>query len=60
MDVEEEQSKLTEERKRKARANDGDDRFSKKSKAEEGVESKKFDVSEDELGMDFVQVVLVL
>jgi hypothetical protein len=55
VDVEAEQSKLTEERKRKGRANDGDDRFSKKSKNEEAAESKKFDVSEDELGMDFVQ-----
>jgi pre-mRNA-processing factor SLU7 len=50
IDVEAEQSKLAEERKRKGRANDGDDRFSKKSKNEEAAESKKFDVSEDELG----------
>jgi hypothetical protein len=55
VDVEAEQSKLSEERKRKGRVNEGDDRFSKKSKNEEAVESKKFDVSEDELGMDFVQ-----
>jgi flagellar motor protein MotB len=56
VDVEAEQSKLSEERKRKARANEGDDRFSKRSKAEEAVESKKFDVTEDELGTVFVQV----
>jgi len=49
IDVEAEQSKLSEERKRKGRVNEGDERFSKKSKNEEGVESKKFDVSEDEL-----------
>jgi len=55
VNVEAEQSKLSDERKRKARANDGDERFSKKSKDEEAAESKKFDVSEDELGMDFVQ-----
>jgi pre-mRNA-processing factor SLU7 len=55
INVEAEQSKLSDERKRKARANDGDERFSKKSKDEEAAESKKFDVSEDELGMDFVQ-----
>jgi ribosomal protein S8E len=54
IDVEDEQSKLAEERKRKGRANDGDDRFSKKSKNEEAAESKKFDVTEDELGT-FVQ-----
>ena len=56
IDVEEEQSKLAQERKRKARANEGDDRFSKKSKDEEGAESKKFDVSEDELGALFVRI----
>ena len=56
VDVEAEQGKLSDERKRRARANDGDERFSKKSKNEEAAESKKFDVSEDELGMDFVQV----
>jgi pre-mRNA-processing factor SLU7 len=55
VDVEAEQSKLSEERKRKGRANEGDDRFSKKSKGEEAAESKKFDVSEDELGTYFVQ-----
>jgi hypothetical protein len=55
VDVDAEQSKLSEERKRKGRANEGDERFSKKSKNEEAVESKKFDVSEDELGTDFVQ-----
>jgi pre-mRNA-processing factor SLU7 len=55
IDVEAEQSKLSDERKRKERVNEGDERFSKKSKNEEAVESKKFDVSEDELGMDFVQ-----
>jgi len=55
VDVEGEQSKLSEERKRKGRTNEGDERFSKKSKDEEAVESKKFDVSEDELGMDFTQ-----
>jgi pre-mRNA-processing factor SLU7 len=49
IDVEEEQSKLAEERKRKGRANEGDDRFSKKSKNEEAAESKKFDMTEDEL-----------
>ncbi|KAH9992611.1 pre-mRNA-splicing factor SLU7 [Russula vinacea] len=49
IDVEAEQSKLAEERKRKGRVNEGDDRFSKKSKNEEAAESKKFDVSEDEL-----------
>ncbi|KAI0297192.1 Pre-mRNA splicing Prp18-interacting factor-domain-containing protein [Russula brevipes] len=49
VDVEAEQGKLAEERKRKERANDGDDRFSKKSKNEEALESKKFDVTEDEL-----------
>lgn len=56
IDVEEEQSKLSEERKRKARANEGDDRFSKKSRDEEAVENKKFDVTEDELGTVFIQV----
>lgn len=56
INVEEEQGKLSEERKRKARANEGDDRFSKRSKDEETVESKKFDVSEDELGTEFIQV----
>jgi hypothetical protein len=55
VDVEAEQSKLSEERKRKGRVNEGDERFSKKSKNEEAAESKKMDVSEDELGMDFVQ-----
>jgi pre-mRNA-processing factor SLU7 len=55
IDVETEQSKLSDERKRKARANEGDDRFSKRSKDEEAVESKKFDVSEDELGTEFIQ-----
>ena len=55
IDVEAEQSKLSEERKRKGRVNEGDDRFTKKSKNEEAAESKKFDVSEDELGTDFVQ-----
>jgi hypothetical protein len=55
VDVEAEQSKLSEERKRKGRVNEGDERFNKKSKNEEATESKKFDVSEDELGMDFVQ-----
>jgi pre-mRNA-processing factor SLU7 len=55
VDVEAEQSKLSEERKRKGRANEGDERFSKKSKGEEAAESKKFDVSEDELGTYFVQ-----
>jgi len=49
VEVEAEQGKLAEERKRKERANDGDDRFSKKSKNEEALESKKFDVTEDEL-----------
>ncbi len=53
VDVEGEQSKLSEERKRRARANDGDERFSKKSKNEEAVDSKKFDVSEDDLGTFF-------
>ena len=47
IDVEMEQSRLAEERKRKSRVNEGDDRFSKKTKNEE---SKKFDVSEDDLG----------
>jgi len=59
IDVEEEQGKLAQERKRKARVNEGDDRFSKKSKDEEGVEGKKFDVTEDELGALFVQIRLV-
>jgi pre-mRNA-processing factor SLU7 len=54
IDVEDEQSKLAEERKRKGRTNDGDERFSKKSKNEEAAEGKKFDVTEDELGT-FVQ-----
>ncbi|KAF8502257.1 pre-mRNA-splicing factor SLU7 [Russula emetica] len=49
VDVEAEQSKLSEERKRKERVNEGDERFSKKSKNEEAAESKKFDVSEDDL-----------
>lgn len=49
VDVEAEQSKLSEERKRKGRVNEGDERFNKKSKNEEAAESKKFDVSEDEL-----------
>ena len=50
IDVEEEQSKLAEERKRKSRVNEGDDRFSKKTKSEEVLESKRFDVSEVDLG----------
>ena len=50
IDVEAEQNKLAEERKRKARVNEGDDRLSKKSKNDEAVENKKFDVTEDELG----------
>jgi pre-mRNA-processing factor SLU7 len=50
IDVEAEQSKLADERKRKARAIDGDDRFTKKSKNEEAVESQKFDVTGVELG----------
>ena len=54
VDVEAEQSKLSEERKRKGRVNEGADRFSKKSKNEEAAECKQFDVSEDDLGMDFV------
>ncbi|KAH9960425.1 hypothetical protein BC827DRAFT_1155767 [Russula dissimulans] len=49
IDVEAEQSKLADERKRKARAIDGDDRFTKKSKNEEAVESQKFDVTGVEL-----------
>ena len=53
VDVEAEQGKLAEERKRKGRVNEGDDRFSKKSKNEEAAESKKFDVTEDELGTRF-------
>ena len=60
VDVDAEQSKLSDERKRRARATDGDERFSKKSKNEEAAESKKFDVSEDELGMDFISFKLVL
>jgi pre-mRNA-processing factor SLU7 len=56
IDVEEAQSKLSEERKRKARVNDGDNRFNKKSKAEEGLESKKFDVTEGELGTELVRI----
>jgi len=56
IDVEAEQSKLAEERKRKARVNEGDDRFSKKSKNEEAVESKKFDVTGDDLGTVFALV----
>jgi len=56
IDVEAEQSKLAQERKRKARVNEGDDRFSKKSKDEESAESKKCDVTEDELGTLFVQI----
>ena len=50
IDVEAEQGKLADERKRKSRVNEGDDRFSKKTKGEEVLESKKFDVSEDDLG----------
>jgi len=56
IDVEAEQSKLSDERKRRARTNDGDERFSKKSKNEEAVESKKFDVTEGDLGTVFAQV----
>lgn len=52
IDVEAEQSRLSEERKRKAKTNEGDERFNKKSKAEEAVESKKFDVTEEELGTE--------
>jgi pre-mRNA-processing factor SLU7 len=59
VDVEAEQNKLSDERKRRARANDGDERFSKKSKNEEAAEGKKFDVSEDELGMISFKIVLV-
>jgi hypothetical protein len=58
INVEAEQSKLSEERKRKARVNEGDDRFSKRSKDEEAAESKKFDVTEDELGTVFVQSLI--
>jgi hypothetical protein len=50
IDVEAEQNNLAEERKRKSRVNEGDDRFSKKTKSEEVTESKKFDVTEDDLG----------
>jgi pre-mRNA-processing factor SLU7 len=50
IDVEVEQSKLAEDRKRKSRVNEGDDRFSKKTKKDEAVESKKFDVTGDDLG----------
>jgi pre-mRNA-processing factor SLU7 len=50
IDVEAEQSNLAEERKRKSRVNEGDDRFSKKTKGEEVHEGKKFDVTEDDLG----------
>jgi pre-mRNA-processing factor SLU7 len=39
IDVEAEQSKLAEERKRKSRVNEGDDRFSKKTKNEEALEA---------------------
>jgi hypothetical protein len=56
IDVEAEQSRLSEERKRKAKTNEGDDRFNKKSKAEEAVESKKFDVTEEELGTEVVLI----
>jgi pre-mRNA-processing factor SLU7 len=58
IDVEAEQNNLAEERKRKSRVNEGDDRFSKKTKGEEVLESKKFDVSEDDLGtcLQFVNV----
>ena len=52
IDVEAEQGRLSEERKRKAKTNEGDERFNKKSKAEEAVESKKFDVTEEELGTE--------
>ena len=55
IDVEAEQGKLAEERKRKGKVNEGDERFSKKSKTEEAAESKKFDVTEDELGAEFFQ-----
>ena len=50
IDVEAEQNNLAEERKRKSRVNEGDDRFSKKTKGEEVHEGKKFDVTEDDLG----------
>ena len=40
---------LNEERKRKSRADEGDDRFTKKSKGDER-ETEKFDVTEGELG----------
>jgi hypothetical protein len=53
IDVKAEQNKLAEERKRKERANGGDDRFSKKSKNEDALEGKMFDVTDDELGMEF-------
>lgn len=56
IDVEAEQGKLAEERKRKSRVNEGDDRFSKKTKNEETLESKKFDVTEVDLGT-FLQFV---
>ncbi|KAI0266861.1 Pre-mRNA splicing Prp18-interacting factor-domain-containing protein [Gloeopeniophorella convolvens] len=49
IDIDAAQNNLAEERKRKSRANEGDDRFSKKSKADESLEGKKFDVTEDEL-----------
>ncbi|TFY57607.1 hypothetical protein EVG20_g8477 [Dentipellis fragilis] len=52
VDLQKEQSNmadaLNEERKRKSRADDGEDRFSKKSKGN-GPESKKFDMTEEEL-----------
>lgn len=50
IDVEAAQSNLAEERKRKSRINEGDDRFSKKTKSEEALEGKRFDVSEVDLG----------
>lgn len=41
---------MSEERKRKSRTDEGDERFSKKSKGGES-DTKKFDVTEEELGM---------
>lgn len=43
---------MNEDRKRKARGDDGTDRFGKKSKGE-GHETQNFDVSEEQLGMSF-------
>ena len=60
IDVEAEQGRLAEERKRKGKVNEGDERFSKKSKTEEAAESKKFDVTEDELGTKFFQDSIVM